>query len=1202
MSPRSAGWLSLVAWSAWAQAPVGGALSVADSDTAGAIAGRVCRDLDGDGLCGDDEPGIPGARVVLETGQQAICDAKGRYHLAAVGSRAPSLLRGAHLEPGRHRVKLDTRGLSPTSHVSRPAVTVEVPLAGLVLQDFAVSELPSTAGPVQAAPDTRPPSGRLEASRSVRFTVTGQASPNDRVQVFGIEAEVDPTGAFQAPDVPLEPGTNRVPLIAISPEGAVRLFTERIDVIQRADSVLVVPREIQPTASIRSPSVQGHPASAGASSLTLQAPPGTHIRYPGGEAVVPRGGAVQVPVTLAAGHNEVDLTLEVPGRESQKLLLPVDAAAQAFAVGLVDLEGAWTVGGGVALWGRGGAHAEVPIGAWHLNGELELRDQDLADLKQTGALALLGLRQSDRLERALDPERFPSEWGDDSVGLVPNPGEAVLRAELSHPIWGRLGVGTARAEISDGEVGRYQRELFGPFLDLHTPAGILQVSARAFAAPGWVDPVHGISSLPAHEELRATGGSVYYLGHQDLAEGSEVVRVEVRDGLGGLPVAERHLVRGRDYEINYLAGRILLARPLSFVAGSSVLGAEPITASPEQVLIVEYEHRQANIAGRPLGGGELSGNVGPVKLSAGAVDEAGLNPYLLYRARASVPLGPLQLSGEYAHSSGLAIQAGDFGISDDGGLSWVNPTSPSAGAGNAWGIRIKGPGWGEGGFIDASYRARSAGFSDSSHEDAVNAHQGSLRAEQRLGNVVVGALVDDRIGADSRDPFGTGFIASRTFGASVGYRAARWELRAEGRDAQLTAAVDPYAPAVPEPTGGRTSAGLFGRYHLTPWLALIASHNQVLAQRGSGPGAFDTTFSSLGAELSPTVNSMVGVRGGWGPQLGPQAWVDGQLQQGEETHYGSYSVDVDGPDVGQRRMVSGARTEVGDKSSVFVEDVGAHDATSIRMSRAMGITEELADGLEVTGRYERGVREALDILSPLARDTAGATVTFARSKVRLFARGEYRFERGQTVLGPPVEVNRSQWLASAGIQLALLDNLRASGRLNMSQTTNLGLLEARFVDASAGLSWRMEPLAIVLHYGLTRNLPPPDPTLPLQGEYVLQTLSLLPALHLGTRVAISAGANAGILAQAGTNALVLSASLRPSVRVVGGLEVAAEVARRSSAPDGGQLGSVRAELGYRMGDQFLMALGFTALGYSGLGLDPTVRQPERIYLRGEAAY
>ncbi|HEX4619955.1 MAG TPA: flagellar motor protein, partial [Myxococcaceae bacterium] len=499
-----------------------------------------------------------------------------------------------------------------------------------------------------------------------------------------------------------------------------------------------------------------------------------------------------------------------------------------------------------SLYGRGAAHAEIPLGSWHLTGELELRDQDLADIQAaTGAQALIGLRQPQRLERALDPERFPTEWADDSAGIVPNPGQARLRLELSHSIWGRLGVGTHRAEIADGEVGRYQRELFGPFLDLHTPAGTFQVAAKAFAAPGWIDPVDGIALVPSHEELWATGGSVYYLGHQDVAEGSEVVRVEVRDGLGGVPLAERHLVRGRDYEIDYRMGRVLLARPLSFVGGTAVLGADPLTSSPQNVLVVEYEHDQFGAVGRPLGGGELSGTLGPVKLSAGGVDEAGPDPYLLLRGRGSVSLGLFELMGEYAHSKGLAIQPGDFSVSDDGGLGFLHPSAlsgPSAASGDAWSVRLKGPGFGEGGFIDASYRSRSAGFSDSAHQDAMDAHQGSVRVQQQFGPVVVNGLFDDRLGADPRDPFGTHFVAARTVGGSVGYRTANWELRLEGRDGQLAASQDPTNPSLPTLSGGRTSVGLFGRYRLTPWLALIASHSQVLAQRGSGPGAYDSTF------------------------------------------------------------------------------------------------------------------------------------------------------------------------------------------------------------------------------------------------------------------------------------------------------------------------------------------------------------------------
>ena len=84
--------------------------------------------------------------------------------------------------------------------------------------------------------------------------------------------------------------------------------------------------------------------------------------------------------------------------------------------------------------------------------------------------------------------------------------------------------------------------------------------------------------------------------------------------------------------------------------------------------------------------------------------------------------------------------------------------------------------------------------------------------------------------------------------------------------------------------------------------------------------------------------------------------------------------------------------------------------------------------------------------------------------------------------------------------------------------------------------------------------------------------------------------------------LLFSASLRPAVRIVGGLEVAAEVARRSQAADG-ELTALRGEVGWRFNENFLLAAGFTALGFSGLGLDNGAgERRDRVYLRAEAAY
>ena len=156
-----AGLIGAWATSALAAAP---APTTLDSDTAGAIVGRVCRDLDGDGQCADAEPGLAGVRVVLETGQEATTDLQGRYHLAALPARAPSALRGIHLSSGRHRLRLDVRTLPPGVAAAHPSVTVELPMSGLALQDFALSDSGTPAAAVRQVPRDHPPTGRLEAA------------------------------------------------------------------------------------------------------------------------------------------------------------------------------------------------------------------------------------------------------------------------------------------------------------------------------------------------------------------------------------------------------------------------------------------------------------------------------------------------------------------------------------------------------------------------------------------------------------------------------------------------------------------------------------------------------------------------------------------------------------------------------------------------------------------------------------------------------------------------------------------------------------------------------------------------------------------------------------------------------------------------------------------------------------------------------
>ena len=104
----------------------------------GAVIGRVCDDLDGDGACSAEEPGVAGARVLLETGLEAMTDRDGRFHLAAVPGRVADTWAGGRLVQGRHRLKLDTASLAGEWEGADRGVTFEVPMGGA-----AYVELPS---------------------------------------------------------------------------------------------------------------------------------------------------------------------------------------------------------------------------------------------------------------------------------------------------------------------------------------------------------------------------------------------------------------------------------------------------------------------------------------------------------------------------------------------------------------------------------------------------------------------------------------------------------------------------------------------------------------------------------------------------------------------------------------------------------------------------------------------------------------------------------------------------------------------------------------------------------------------------------------------------------------------------------------------------------------------------------------------------
>jgi hypothetical protein len=336
-------------------------------------------------------------------------------------------------------------------------------------------------------------------------------------------------------------------------------------------------------------------------------------------------------------------------------------------------------------------------------------------------------------------------------------------------------------------------------------------------------------------------------------------------------------------------------------------------------------------------------------------------------------------------------------------------------------------------------------------------------------------------------------------------------------------------------------------------------------------------------------DALVGVRGGWGPELGPLAWVQGTWRRGQDVYYGSYSVDVDGPDFGAGRAVSGVHTDLSDGTSIFVEDVASHDANAVRLARAVGFQHTLFGALNVGARYERGVRSPLDVPGLLRRDVASLSGQLVLERFRADGRVELLFGRG-----PPV-------LAAEAV---LREDLTLSGRMNYGRTggREAGKAEARLLEGYAALAWRPGPFLLVARYGMTRELLPGERA--AFGERAQQIISLLPAVRLGERFALAAGFHVGRSNRGEVAIWVVTGSLRPSVRVVGDMEVAVEAALRSVAPVGEEaLGSLRGEVAYRVNERLRVAAGYTLLGFTGTGLTEEARDgSDRLYLRAELAY
>lgn len=187
--------------------------------------------------------------------------------------------------------------------------------------------------------------------------------------------------------------------------------------------------------------------------------------------------------------------------------------------------------------------------------------------------------------RRLEEEQHYSVYGDDSTLIedAPTQGRFYFKIEddRSHALWGNFAT-----KLSDTDLARIERSLYGAQLqwgsEALTETGEHETFINGFIAESGTNA--------AHEEFRGTGGTLYYLQHQDITQGSEQISIEVRDKDSGLVITTRHLAVGQDYDIDSSQGRVLLTRALSSTADDSLLLRDSSLSGNPVFLVVNYEY------------------------------------------------------------------------------------------------------------------------------------------------------------------------------------------------------------------------------------------------------------------------------------------------------------------------------------------------------------------------------------------------------------------------------------------------------------------------------------------------------------------------------------------------------------------------------------------------------------------------------------
>lgn len=679
----------------------------------------------------------------------------------------------------------------------------------------------------------------------------------------------------------------------------------------------------------------------------------------------------------------------------------------------------------------------------------------------------------DAMFRRIDPDYHFPTYGDDSTveDAAPTLGKFYLKLQQqdNYGLWGNF-----RTSYTENSLAHIDRSLYGGNLHYQSD-GVTSFGEKRFVFDGYVaDP----GTVAGRDEFRGTGGSLYYLRHQDILEGSDRVRIEVRDKVSGIVLAVKNLVPFQDYDVDYLQGRIMLSEPLSATSADELLVATDSNGGNEVYLVSRYEYSTSFDEVSNLSqGGRLQywlgdhlrlGLTGSASKEEGNSDLGALD--VIVRKTALTWVKAEFSNSEGSDSSTFLSQDGGFNFDgttngalpgEEGSIdASANRVDVSLGMRDLWPAAVDGrvtvyrqdvgAGYSAPGIITARDTEKQGGAVTVPLTSALDLTAKLDRVEQDQGLKVDATELDVAYQLNQAWKLGLG-------------------VRKENREDN--------SPAVPltQVEGERTDVVVRGDYNS--------------AGRWSAYGFAQSTASRDGSQDE---NGRVGLGGSL--RMSDRFRTNGEVSAGDlgegvrlgteylvsdrNNIYLNYALENERTDNGVRsrrgNMSTGFKSHYSDTASVYLEERYTHGDVPTGLMHSTGIDIAPDDRWNYGASLDVGTLRDNQTGAELERQAAGFKVGYAYDEITMASVLEYRVDK--TELADLSMAKRKTWLTKNSLKYQFTPDWRLIGKINYSDSDSSQgeFYDGRFVEAVFGYGYRPvrnDRLNMLAKYTYFYNLP-----------------------------------------------------------------------------------------------------------------------------------